>query len=1020
MKRLVLTAVAGAVLAGVSIARITRPAGVLHDIARARPVRVFTPRFSIPTEYRPCISAQLPADSTVLREVCGDNGDAPVAITLLAGAGESIHPDTLQALALSAVLWWDRDQASLSGAIERLLKALRLDGDSIPNLVDLSGTYLIRAQQMQYSHDLVRALDHAEHALVLDPGNVAALYNAAIASEALTLDGRAVKHWDAYLAADSSSPWREDALARRALVARRRDVPKPDPSWSAAKVDSFTASYPQLAREAGWNFVLGAWGSAVLNDSASEAASLLLLAGRLGSALARRPGGDASLADAVDSIRAARDSATIRILAEAHRSYAAGQKDLIARNDSAEEAFSRVLELRPPSPALVTWARVFRNAALVYQKREQEAGPDLRQLTLQIDSVRHPAPAARARWLLAAALERMKRHKEVLPLRQSAGEMFKRAGEGESHGDALRDEAWGPYLEGDSVAAYRKMHEALLELRPYRGSIKKVNALLELSEWATRDGMQWAAMAIQAENFDIAFRVKEPHAAVEALLLRARVSVGLGESGSIASDLDSAAVLAKTLGDSVQRDRFANEARYSRAVAGMGSLASLDSSIAYFTNEKMPEWRQLALIRRAGLHLSRDSIAGATADLDSIAALTIRLSRGEAPFHLRWAVAEQARTLLDRLVMLHVRAGREREALEVLERGRVSFAPFAEPISAGRRRLAAPAGHVALEYAIISDTLLIWAVRDTAVTLVKRPMERDTLLLAIERMSAVMETRGHDSLAFSLLQHLYDWLIRPVERYLGAPGTPLLILADGEIAAVPFAALFDRLQERHLVDDHAVTLVSSLAEARRPAPSASPSELRALLVGDPAFDPKQHPTLNQLDSADAEVRALKKHVYPGATVLRGHAATLQSLRARAPGRHVIHYAGHAVFDDTRPERSFLVLAGEERLSADSAGSMDLRETRLVVLSACRTLRARQGRSGGFAGLSGALLSAGAGGVVGTLWEVDDERTQPLMLAFHREYETTGDAAEALRSAQLEMLRTGESPALWAAFRYVAR
>jgi CHAT domain-containing protein len=101
--------------------------------------------------------------------------------------------------------------------------------------------------------------------------------------------------------------------------------------------------------------------------------------------------------------------------------------------------------------------------------------------------------------------------------------------------------------------------------------------------------------------------------------------------------------------------------------------------------------------------------------------------------------------------------------------------------------------------------------------------------------------------------------------------------------------------------------------------------------------------------------------------------------------------------------------------------MRLGGVRLVVLSACRTLRAGGERSGGFAGLSGALLGAGAGGVVGGTEEVDDAAARVLMTAFHRAWRRTGDGPAALRHAQLELLRAADpalrSPAAWGTFRY---
>ena len=162
----------------------------------------------------------------------------------------------------------------------------------------------------------------------------------------------------------------------------------------------------------------------------------------------------------------------------------------------------------------------------------------------------------------------------------------------------------------------------------------------------------------------------------------------------------------------------------------------------------------------------------------------------------------------------------------------------------------------------------------------------------------------------------------------------------------------------------------------------------------------------------------------------GSDATAESARRALSSDDVVHYAGHAVFDDERPERSYLVLAPERgregtgRLTAASLGQMRLVHAPLVVLAACRTVNGGQGRAQGFSGLAGGLLAAGARGVIGGLWEVDDARTRPLMLAFHRHYRAGGDGARALRSAQLQLLDSDEpvlrSPATWAGFRYTGR
>jgi CHAT domain-containing protein len=384
---------------------------------------------------------------------------------------------------------------------------------------------------------------------------------------------------------------------------------------------------------------------------------------------------------------------------------------------------------------------------------------------------------------------------------------------------------------------------------------------------------------------------------------------------------------------------------------------------------------------------------------------------------------ERARRRFDQLVMLHLHAGDTVAALQTLERGRTSFTPGSPGTAPVPRSLAAPPGEVAVEYALIGDTLLTWTIRGNDVRLLRGTANRGDLLQTIERVNAALESPARAASARPELERLYELLVRPVEDRLGA-STTLVILADGEVAAVPFAALLDNRRNRYLVEDHALRFAATLADAARPAPRTDGAR-PALLIADPAFDRARYPTLKRLRGARAEVESLRA-LYPANVVLGDSLATRSAFTARAPGAGVIHYAGHAVFDDARPERSVLVLAGDSagRLTAGAVDSLQLGGVRLVVLSACSTVRSREGRSGGFAGMSGALLSAGAGGVVGSLWQANDRLTQPLMLEFHRVYrESGGDPAAALREAQLWMLRSPDrpehrSPAAWAGFRYM--
>jgi CHAT domain-containing protein len=256
----------------------------------------------------------------------------------------------------------------------------------------------------------------------------------------------------------------------------------------------------------------------------------------------------------------------------------------------------------------------------------------------------------------------------------------------------------------------------------------------------------------------------------------------------------------------------------------------------------------------------------------------------------------------------------------------------------------------------------------------------------------------------------------------------LVIIAEGKIATVPFAALRNRRRGRYLVEDHVLRFATSLADAVRPARRARNSE-SVLVIADPAIDPIATPGMERLSGAMEEAAMIARQ-YPRTTVLNDSAATPAALRAALPRADLVHYAGHAVFDDEQPHRSYLALApehgrrgqGRGRLTAEEVSAFDLRKVRLVVLSACSTIRSDLGRSGGFSGLAGSFLSARAGGVLGILWRVDDDRAAFLMSEFYRSRRMYENPAAALRDAQLRMLRSPRvsmrSPGAWAGAEYM--
>ncbi len=104
------------------------------------------------------------------------------------------------------------------------------------------------------------------------------------------------------------------------------------------------------------------------------------------------------------------------------------------------------------------------------------------------------------------------------------------------------------------------------------------------------------------------------------------------------------------------------------------------------------------------------------------------------------------------------------------------------------------------------------------------------------------------------------------------------------------------------------------------------------------------------------------------------------------------------------------------LSAAEASLLNLRETELVVLSACETGKGEIKNSEGVYGLRKAFSDAGAQNIIMSLWKVDDKVTQEFMTRFYEIWlnEKTS-IREAFNRTQLEIKAKYPQPYYWGAF-----
>lgn len=1011
--------------------------GLVAELAReAASLPANEPRLSISSGVRPCTAvprasalwgACVPAEAGGIRSTRVQD----IGVRAAAGIAANADPGAMHAAALIDLLYDAAEGKTLQRSISFLQTASRLTDRPAPVLADLAAAYLVRAERARTPRDLLAAIEAAEQALEYEPRNPAALFNRALALHRFGLVEEAARDWGRYLAVDSSSAW---AHAARRRLGEAVGVPAaaaaPGPQAPAAAYEAYAAAEPQGARVLGMCQLLGAWGQARLAGDAPAAEAHLRRAEILGRALGRR-GGDATLSDAARAIRGRGGRGHAR-LARAHREFAAAcSLDEQVEFRAAAPRFRAAHAEADGSPVLRAWARLM-YGSMIFHTGDGPGGEVIfREVAGAADPDRHPALAGRARQLLAARLLRADRYDGGLREAHEAAGLFARAGERENEGAALDALSGLRFYLREMDAGYDAAHRALAVLAPYRSSYRLHNLLSFTAETVADDGFPRTAVRMQDEGVRVAERTGKPVYVAEARITRARLLAAVGELDGAERDIVVARAIVPALADPRARQWMTAQLQLARATTSLAAQPeqagpALDSASAFLLEMHAPLLALPAVVGAAQARLAAGDAALAAIRLESALAILERRRESVRMEARRAAVFEAARGLVDRLAMLHLASGRTTEALVTLDRGRASLAavgtaPRERDRSAG---VQGPAGEIAIEYALVGDTLLAWTVDGSQVALSRTIVDTLRLARTVDQLLGMLERSAGEEELRPALSRLHEWLVRPVAGRLGGPGTPVVVIADGRLAAVPFAALHDPRRGTYLVEEHPLRFAVSLREARRR--SAKPGVRAAVLVSDPAFDPMRYAGFERLRGAAQEVRDIALQ-YPRVRVLEGAAAHGGALREALGGAGVLHYAGHAVFDDERPERSYLLLAPAPAqgrpatLDAAAIAQMDLRGLSLVVLSACETVRTGPGRAAGFSGLAGAFLAAGAGGAVASLWEVDDGLTRPLMVEFHQAYRASGNGPAALRAAQVRLLRSGDkalrSPSAWAAFRY---
>ncbi len=272
------------------------------------------------------------------------------------------------------------------------------------------------------------------------------------------------------------------------------------------------------------------------------------------------------------------------------------------------------------------------------------------------------------------------------------------------------------------------------------------------------------------------------------------------------------------------------------------------------------------------------------------------------------------------------------------------------------------------------------------------------------RVDGKTESRTPPSVQKNCLSALYDVIVAPVIQHLR--GNELVIVPDGPLFLVPFAALQDA-ESRYLCESFRIRVIPSLTCSKMiiDAPPDHHCKSGALIVGDPwvqeVVDILGIPKLVQLPGARKEAEMIGEIV--NSLPLTGSDATKEEVLKRLNSVALIHLAAHgriktgeiALAPNT--SRKFQNPREEDfLLTMSDVLSVGLR-ARLVVLSCCHSGRGEIKDEGVF-GIARAFLGAGARSVLVSLWALEDEATLEFMRIFYEHLVKGKKASEALNYA----------------------
>jgi CHAT domain-containing protein len=854
-----------------------------------------------------------------------------------------------------------------------------------------------------------QALAATDAALKLDPNLPEAIFNRALVLERMGLADEARAAWNRYLAADPSSKWADEVRTRLSELPAapksslfQRDRPLLENAVLAGDektARSLISEHPAQASAYAESEYLARWGEGVLQKS-DEANRWLTLARVIGAA-AGHDGKDTLLRDAVLAIDAQPPSGQEKIAA-AHQAFRAGRMAYGKQKlDEAMRELDRAAALFTESRSPMALAARYYHASVMLAMSDPGARAELERIVTEADA--HPpyrALRAHVRWELGRARMFDYDWSGAAAALSEGAALFREVGDHASEASMESLLAYCLSSAGRGDEAWSSRIQALRVLSA-EGNAGFLTAALDAAMRAERaSGRNDAALALAHIPRAQPTNPQQLSLFLDGLQFESMLESATGDTEAALRTARHASTVVQTIADPLARGRRLADIDVATGAAlavsnPSAALAPLARAIEFYRRGSIAFALPEPLLLHARCAVRMRDTETAARDLEEGMKIVERESASSGSGGTGVLDADHA--LFTDAMQLSLDRGENAAAFAIAERSRGASLSVAEL----QARLSGSATAV-IEFVVLPQEIATFAITGNDLQIVRRKRDAE----AWPRLTEASLSENGTAAAATL----YDDLIRPVDGVISRVRN-VVIVPDPRLASIPFAALYDTVTGRYLVEREGIAAASSAASLQREIGHANVSVATVTLPtggtsGTIAL-PEAGRELNDIAS-----------LYRRATAIPAEGATLAALRDAMSSADVVHIAGHTERQPDGGEHALLLAGthgGFEPASSRSVGSMRFPNARLVVLGACETLRPPASAETHALSIGAAFTAAGVPEVIGTLTPVGDRDARLFFRALHQHLATGDGAGEALRTAQIEAIqdqKTGGGSRAW--------